>query len=54
MSGPYQRSAAAIKRRASLPDLKAFGQWWGPQGVTDAPAFDQWAAEVLDKLRTAP
>src|SRR5262249_39497150 len=36
---------------ASLADIKAFGQWWGPQGVTDPEAFDGWAFEVLGKLR---
>ena len=33
--------------RASLDDLKAFGQWWGIGGVTDAEAFDEWAREVF-------
>ncbi len=36
---------------ASLADLKAFGQWWGRQGVTDAAAFDAWAARILPKPR---
>jgi hypothetical protein len=36
---------------ASLGDLKAFGQWWGPNGVTDSEAFDAWAFEVLGKRR---
>jgi len=31
---------------ASLSDLKAFGQWWGDAGVTDADQFDAWAAQV--------
>jgi hypothetical protein len=39
---------------ASLGDLKAFGQWWGPNGVTDSQAFDAWAFEVLGKLRARP
>jgi hypothetical protein len=34
---------------ASLGDLKAFGQWWGEQGVTDPAAFDAWAAEIFAK-----
>jgi len=34
---------------ASLRDLKAFGQWWGQDGVTDCAAFDAWAREVLGK-----
>ena len=32
---------------ASIPDLKAFGQWWGLEGVTDVAAFDSWAAQVF-------
>ncbi len=36
---------------ASLADLKAFGQWWGPHGVTDEPAFDAWAAKVFPRAR---
>jgi hypothetical protein len=39
---------------APLRDLKAFGQWWGHQGVTDPQAFDAWAAVVLQKQRTIP
>jgi hypothetical protein len=35
---------------APLGDLKAFGQWWSHEGVTDARAFDDWAAEVLRAL----
>lgn len=35
---------------ASLGDLKAFGHWWGRNGVTDPEAFDAWAATVLRKL----
>lgn len=35
---------------APLGDLKAFGQWWSHAGVTDARAFDDWAAEVLRAL----
>ena len=38
---------------ASLRDAKAFGQWWGHQGVTDPKAFDDQARELLAKLRTA-
>jgi hypothetical protein len=34
---------------ASLGDLKAFGQWWGDHGVTDADAFDRWAEEVFPR-----
>jgi hypothetical protein len=32
---------------ASLGDLKAFGQWWGRDGVTDADRFDAWAAHLF-------
>jgi len=37
----------------SLRDAKAFGQWWGQRGVTDAQAFDERARELIQKLRTA-
>jgi hypothetical protein len=33
---------------APLRDLKAFGQWWGREGVTDRKAFDDWASKVLE------
>ena len=36
---------------ASLGDLKAFGQWWSPEGVTNREAFDRWASAVLLKER---
>jgi hypothetical protein len=36
---------------ASLRDLKAFGQWWGRQGVTDAAAFDAWAAKIFPRAK---
>jgi hypothetical protein len=39
---------------ASIPDLKAFGQWWGHQGVTDPAAFDDWARTVLRKVGGTP
>jgi hypothetical protein len=39
---------------ASIPDLKAFGQWWGHQGVTDPAAFDDWARTVLWKVGGTP
>jgi hypothetical protein len=32
---------------ASIAELKAFDRWWGPQGVTDASAFNAWAAHVF-------
>jgi hypothetical protein len=32
---------------ADIGELLAFGQWWGIGGVTDAEAFDEWAAEVF-------
>jgi len=32
---------------ASLGDLKAFGEWWGNSGVTDADKFDAWAAQAF-------
>jgi hypothetical protein len=38
---------------ASLTDLKAFGQWWGRQGVTDSGAFDAWGAKVFSRARGA-
>jgi len=34
---------------ASLADLKSFGQWWGPHGVTDEAAFNAWGAEVFSR-----
>jgi hypothetical protein len=33
--------------RAPIADLMAFAQWWGPGGVTDADAFDEWAREIF-------
>jgi len=39
---------------AALGDLKAFGQWWGEDGVTDPSAFDAWAAVVWEKNGIAP
>jgi hypothetical protein len=36
---------------ASLRDLKAFGRWWGNQGVTDAAAFDAWAAKIFPRAK---
>jgi len=30
-----------------LGDLKAFGQWWSDEGVTDADQFDAWGAHVF-------
>jgi hypothetical protein len=34
---------------ARLGDLKGLGQWWGKHGVTDARAFDEWAAKIFDQ-----
>ena len=39
---------------ASIADLKAFGQWWGPQGVTDESEFDDWAARVFPAVKRVP
>ncbi len=33
--------------QAPLSLLKGLAQWWGPAGVTDAEAFDAWAAKAL-------
>jgi len=32
---------------AGIADLKNFGRWWGPEGVTDVAEFDSWAAQVF-------
>ena len=32
---------------AGISELKGFGQWWSPDGVTDADAFDDWARTVF-------
>lgn len=29
-----------------LSEAKAFGRWWGDNGVTDADAFDAYSAEL--------
>jgi hypothetical protein len=39
---------------ASLGELKAFGQWWGEEGVTDADGFDEWADEVFGSPSRSP
>jgi hypothetical protein len=38
-----------------LREAKLFGQWWGADGVTDADAFDAYAAELnLNKRAAGP
>ena len=39
---------AKLATGANLGDLKSFGQWLGPDGVTDVEAFDAWAAQIFE------